>query len=104
MWQFTYLISFRSTINNNNVSFAIDDSLKDRVYLGHGDDFHRVGMILRLFPGHDLPFMIRQQTQAPATMSLTHPMETPEPSPQGYGSTLDRVSGHADPVVAPAVG
>lgn len=53
----------RTAVNKNDVTYAIDCGLLDRVFLGSREHFGRVGVALRASPDHGIPLIVRMTNQ-----------------------------------------
>lgn len=117
--QFYSYGSIRTIIKKDNVTFAINGNLLDRVFLGAPDDFNRVRMDIRVVPGHKLPIMTPQYTLPTpakssvsmgtphngfmATTSSTPSMETPGNGHHINVRPFGGVAEHVGPAVTPAL-
>lgn len=83
------ILSHSVETTHNDISYAIDPTLPDRVYLGSMVHFDDVGILLYDFPDYALPVMVAKAPQFPTPA----PYPAPAPAPAQVDFSVSHSNG-----------
>ena len=66
----------RQTVGKEDILFAMDTNLPDRIYLGAKQDFDRAEIALVSLPNHEVPLMYPKNAQTSNDTSASIPATT----------------------------